>query len=172
MNQPMVSAGVARADITPSPGSVLQGNWGAPPSHTVLRPLEVRAIVFEAGGRRTAMATIDVIGVTRQTTDRIRDLVEMTCPISADGVMVICSHTHCAPATLPCMGLRPSGDWLERIETAVAACIAGAAKTICPVRVGIGSGEVHFNANRRQPFGQGGNAIELAHRRVRARPID
>jgi neutral ceramidase len=168
----MLKAGVARGDITPQPGPVLQGNWGAPPSHSVLRPLEVRAIVLESGSRRAAMATVDVIGVTRQTTDRIRDVVEGTHGIPADHVMVICSHTHCAPATLPCMGLSPSADWIGRIEVEVAACIGRAAHSLCPVTLGLGCGEVRFNESRRPAPTQDGQAIEPADRRTRVLRID
>ena len=45
-----MKSGVATADITPEPGPVLQGHWSSNPSHSVLYPLEVRAIVFEEGG--------------------------------------------------------------------------------------------------------------------------
>src|SRR4051812_49380786 len=111
----MLKAGVSRGDVTPQPGPVLQGNWGAPPSHSVLRPLEVRAIVFKSGHRRAAIATLDVIGVTLQTTRRIRESVERSHGIPSGSVMVVCSHTHCAPPTLPCMGLTASPEWIERI---------------------------------------------------------
>lgn len=171
MNQ-VLKGGVSRGEITPQPGPVLQGNWGAPPSHSVLRALEVRAIVFESGVHRAAMATIDVIGVTRQTTDRIRRLVERNWGIPADCVMVICSHTHCAPATLPCMGLNPSSDWIDRIEAEVAACVGRAAASLCPVRLGLGCGEAHFNQSRRPISSRPDSPIEPVDRRARVLRID
>ena len=92
-----MKSGVATADITPEPGPVLQGHWSSNPSHSVLYPLEVRAIVFEEGETRTAIATLDVIGVAKETTDRIRARVTAACGIPGDHVMLACSHTHSAP---------------------------------------------------------------------------
>ena len=68
----MIRSGVASGDITPEPGPVLQGHWNTNPSHSVLYPLEVRAVVFADGDTQIAIATLDVIGITRATTDRIR----------------------------------------------------------------------------------------------------
>jgi hypothetical protein len=164
-----LEAGVARGDITPQAGAVLQGHWGAPPSHSVLRPLEVRAIVFASGDRRAALATVDAIGVTRETTRRIRALVEEACGIPADEVMVVCSHTHCAPPTLPCMGLRPSAAWVERIEQETAACIARAAARRFAVKLGVGGGEAGFNQSRRPAANLD---REPADQRVRVLRID
>jgi hypothetical protein len=137
----------------------------------VLRPLEVRALVFESGTHRAAMATIDVIGVTRQTTDRIRQLVERSSGIRSDAVMVVCSHTHCAPATLPCMGLSPSADWIERIAREAAACVGRAAASLCRVRLGLGCGAAHINLTRR-PASARHDATTAVDRRVRVLRID
>jgi neutral ceramidase len=138
----------------------------------VLRPLEVRAIVFESAARRVAIATLDVVGVTRETTARIRRVVEQARGIPASGVMVLCSHTHCAPATLPCLGLSPSAEWLERIEGEVAACIERAARGLSPVRLGLGSGEAHFNQSRRPSSTREDDACEPVDRRVRVLRVD
>jgi hypothetical protein len=119
-----------------------------------------------------AIAALDVIGVTRQTTDRIRERVERSLGIPASGVMVVCSHTHSAPATLPCMGLSPSAEWLERIESEVAACIARAARGLSPVTFGLGRGEAHFNQSRRPSSRVDGDIGEPIDRRVRVLRID
>ncbi len=105
----MIRCGVAEADITPSPGPVLQGHWSTNPSHSVLYPLEARAAVFEEEGTRVAIATLDVIGVTGEMTARIRERVEAACGIPADGVMVACSHTHCATGGAAVAGDGASG---------------------------------------------------------------
>lgn len=171
----MIRAGFSTGRITPAPGALLQGNWGAIPSHAVLRPLEVRAIVFESGGQRVAIATVDVIGVTKPTTDRIRARVVRSCGIPGDHVMVVCSHTHCAPATLPCMGVRPSSAWLHRIETHVAACIDRAARTPEPVTLGVGCGTARFNSSRRpaRPSATGRrDHLDPVDRRVRVLRVD
>ena len=165
-----MKSGVAVADITPEPGPVLQGHWSSNPSHSVLYPLEVRAIVFEEGETRTAVATLDVIGVAKETTDRIRARVREACGIPGDHVMVACSHTHSAPATLPSLGMEPPDGWLERIEIATADSIARAAADLRPVRFGVGCGSAHFNICRRPLPGTSGMMLNfggIVDRRVR-----
>ena len=156
-----MKSGVAVADITPEPGPVLQGHWSTNPSHSVLYPLEVRAIVFEEAGVRTAIATLDVIGVRKETTDRIRAQVTEACGIPGDHVMVACSHTHSAPATLPSLGTEPPEGWMATIERETAACIARAAADLKPVRFGLGCGSAHFNICRRPLPGTAGMMLNF-----------
>ena len=144
-----MKSGVSLADITPEPGPVLQGHWSTNPSRSVLYPLEVRAIAFEQGETRTAIATVDAIGVTKETTDRIRSRVESESGIPGDHVMVACSHTHCAPAALPTLGMVPPEGWLEKIEDESVASISRAVQNMKPVKLGLGCGSVHFNISRR-----------------------
>ena len=166
----MIQSGVATGDITPEPGLMLQGHWNTNPSHTVLYPLEVRAIVFAEGDTQIAIATLDVIGVTKATTDQIRAQVAKTCGIPEDGVMIVCSHTHCAPATLPCMSMTPDPKFMDRLVNTTAACIAEAARTLQPATFGLGCGSAHFNINRRPLPGSSSMTLNyggIVDRRVR-----
>ncbi len=166
----MIQSGVAAGDITPEPGLVLQGHWNTNPSHSVLYPLEVRAIVFAEGDTQIAIATLDVIGVTKVTTDRIRAQVASACGILEDRVMVACSHTHCAPATLPCLGMTPDPKFMDRMVDTTVACIAEAAAARQPVTFGLGCGSAHFNINRRPLPGSSGMTLNyggIVDRRVR-----
>jgi neutral ceramidase len=144
-----MKCGVAGAEITPQPGPVLQGHWSTNPSKSVLYPLEIRAIAFEHDGTRTAIVTVDVIGVTKATTDQIRAGVEREHGIVGDHLTVACSHTHCAPGTLPCLGMTPAEDWLKRIVDTAVACVGEALQNIQPVQLAVGCGSVHFNISRR-----------------------
>ena len=166
----MIQSGVAARDITPEPGLVLQGHWNTNPSHAVLYPLEVRAIVFAEGDAQTTIAALDVIGVSKATTDRIRARVAKTCGIPEDGVMIACSHTHCAPATLPSLGMTPDPKFMDRLVEATAECIAEAAHALQPATFGLGCGSAHFNINRRPLPGSSSMMLNyggIVDRRVR-----
>lgn len=164
----MIRSGVASGDITPEPGPVLQGHWNTNPSHSVLYPLEVRAVVFADGDAQIAIATLDVIGITSATTDRIRAKVANIIP--GDNVMVACSHTHCALPTLPCLGMTPDPEYMDRIVETTAACIVEAAANLQPVTLGLGCGSAHFNINRRPLPGASSMTLNyggIVDRRVR-----
>src|SRR3954469_16790323 len=94
-NMPML-AGVAAIDFTPTPGLILQGHLSKNPSHTVLYPLEARALVLRSTEQSLCIITLDVIGVELTTTRRIRDAVQSKIGIPTDKILVVASHTHCA----------------------------------------------------------------------------
>ncbi|MBT3604008.1 MAG: hypothetical protein HN521_13190, partial [Candidatus Latescibacteria bacterium] len=113
--------GVASGDITPEPGMILQGHWSTNASHSVMYPIEVRAVVFDDDGTRSAVMTLDVIGVPLALTQRIR--AALSDHIPAESVMVACSHTHCGPPVLPCLGMTPDANYLQRIVDVSAQCV-------------------------------------------------
>ena len=168
--------GVAGVDITPDPGPVLQGHRNNNRSHSVLFPLEVRAIVFEEGETKIAIASVDAIGVTLDTTDRIRTEIEKKCGIQGGHVMVVCSHTHCAPPTVPYLGsMEANLDFVERIVSATVDSVELANADLQPISFGLGCGSVHFNISRRPIPGQSGMAFNyggLVDRRVRVLRLD
>ena len=144
-----MQCGVAAADFTPEPGPVLQGHSSTNPSHAVLFPLEARASVFEEDGERAAIVSLDVIGVTLETTRRIRRQASEACGISPEGILIACSHTHCAPAALPALGMTPPEGFVESVEAAAVGCVVEAANGLEPVRLAVGCGSAHFNISRR-----------------------
>lgn len=165
--------GVASGDITPEPGMILQGHWSTNPSHSVMYPLEVRAIVFEDDGVRSAIVTLDVIGVTLDLTKQIRKAVSELIP--TESVMVACSHTHCGPPVLPCLGMVPDADYLQRIVDVSANCIKQAVADLQTVTIGLGCGSTDFNISRRPLPGTDSmvaNYGMLVDRRVRVLRID
>jgi hypothetical protein len=165
--------GVASGDITPEPGMILQGHWSTNPSHSVMYPLEVRAVVFDDEGVRSAIVTLDVIGVTLDLTKRIREAVSGL--VSAESVMVACSHTHCGPAVLPCLGMVPDPDYLQRIVDVSAGCVLEAVGSLQDVTIGLGCGATHFNISRRPLPGTNSmmaNYGMLVDRRVRVLRVD
>jgi hypothetical protein len=168
-------AGVSAIDITPPPGLPLQGHWSSRVSRQVLHPLELRAIVLQNDEHSVCLITLDVIGVTLETTNRIRTQIHGQTGIPPDRVMVACSHTHCAPAVLPCLGLTPDPQFMQRLESAAVNAAVAAAKELESVTLGMGCGAAHFNVNRRplpDTTEMAPNHGGLVDRRVRVLRID
>src|SRR5688500_11537009 len=91
-------AGVALADITPPPGTQLAGDVGASrQSRDIQDPLYGRVIVFEAGGRKLCIVSIDVTIVTEPCTIAIRQAAQEQCGLQPEAVMVHATQTHSAP---------------------------------------------------------------------------
>lgn len=167
-------AGVAGADITPKPGPPLVGHGGES-SHGVFAPLEVRVIVFESGRKRAAIISVDVLGLAAETTQRIREEVRKRCGIAPDHLMLVSSHTHCAPAAIWVTEEKPFEPFLRSIITESVRCVTKAAASLRPVRLGLGCGAAYFNINRRPTPGATDmtpNEQELVDHRVRVLTIE
>jgi hypothetical protein len=144
-----MEAAVAAAEFTPEAGMILQGHWSTTPSHGVLYPLEARAIVLREEKTILAIVTLDIVGITRESADVIRTSIEQRCGIAARQIMVVASHTHCGPPTLPSLGGKPSAAVMDRISEAAVRCAAEAAQRLEPVTLGLGAASAHINVNRR-----------------------
>jgi|GEM_PF-1198058 len=153
--------GSAGIDITPEPGHVLQGHLNDNPSTEIIAPLEVRSAVFEQDGTRIALITADVIGVPLDVTHQIRARIDEQCDIPAEHIMIAASHTHCAPATLPSLGMTPDPAYMQRIVDACVNATVKAVEELHDVRFVVATGDVNFTINRR-PIDEHGKVNGMA----------
>lgn len=124
-------AGFATAEITPERATPLSGfaaRGGLAQGR--LDPLEARALVFDAGGRRVTLVALDLIGVPDGLEERVRARLGPDAP----ALIVTATHTHAGPPTLARARLgAPSPDELDRLETIVAATVTRAAAATATV---------------------------------------
>jgi neutral ceramidase len=143
-------AGVAGATITPDRPLYLEGYGGRTgPATGTLDPLEARAIVFEDGGTRAGIVTVDLCGLTATSVQRIRDVAEAACGIPQENVLVTYSHTHSAPLATPYLGAPVDADYLAGLEDTLGRLVAEAARQTRPATLAAGVGAMDFNVNRR-----------------------
>jgi neutral ceramidase len=167
-----MNVGCAGCIITPDRPLLLEGYGGRDrPAEGTLDPLEARAIVFDDGHTEAAILMVDVCGLTRASTRRIRSLVEAACAIRPEHVMVTYSHTHSAPATTPYVNQPPDPSYLAWLEQALAELVTTARGRLQPARLAVGEGQADFNVNRRLRTPEGmvmrANPHGLVDRRVR-----
>ncbi|MBI3972104.1 MAG: neutral/alkaline non-lysosomal ceramidase N-terminal domain-containing protein [Chloroflexi bacterium] len=166
-------AGVAKVCITPPVGT-WQGGYGARtrPCEGVHDDLYARALVFAEGGggagagSRVAIASADLVGLDRDSVQRVRRRVqELTGgpsggrAIAPERVLIVTSHTHGGPSTLDLAraddGSAPSQladpDYLVVAEKAIAGAVAFAARDLRPATLFLGEGSAGFHVNRRLP---------------------
>jgi hypothetical protein len=138
-------AGYGAADITPPSGVDLTGFIAREgPCLGTRDPLEVRALVFEdAGGRRAALATCDLIGLGRHTVARVRRRVAGATGIPEGAQLFACSHTHAGPETgvLTTIGA-PDPTYLAALEARLGDALIAAAARLVPVRLSLGAADV------------------------------
>ena len=95
-----LQAGAARIDITPHLGCDMAGYAGRTEgSRSIADPLYAKAIVLTDDQQKIALVTTDLIGVKSDLVEQVRSKVASETDLSADNIMISCSHTHFGPAT-------------------------------------------------------------------------
>jgi hypothetical protein len=119
--------GFARTDITPRVGVGLYG-FGAflnRKSTAVRAPLYARAMAVSDGQTCAIVVSCDLVGVSGDITERVREKVTAETGVAGQNICVHCTHTHSGPRTKYGIG---QGDtdppYLELLPNRIAAaCI-------------------------------------------------
>lgn len=146
----MISAGVARVDITPPLGLPLTC-WAARKTRASAahEPLVAQALVLDDGaGGQAAIVALDLPHVGRGLTDAVRARVYASTGIPGHAVLLNASHTHSGPP----LGLGGGVVWTSEnpefvhyaavLPEIVAGAVYGAYHAQQPARVASGSGRV------------------------------
>jgi neutral ceramidase len=143
-----LSAGAAKADITPPVGFPMWGYASRKdkPSVGVLDPLYARALVIASGEAKVALVSLDLgRPPTRASTARIREALK------TDGVtelFLVASHTHHGPVLELDTWPTPEKSYTQELEQKLIAVIRRADAAKVPARYGIASAETALNRNR------------------------
>jgi hypothetical protein len=168
MAENTLTAGVARADITPPIGFRMQGIMRRiEPSVGVHMPLAATALVLADDHHKIAVIDCDLIGLDLPLAAEIRQAVADRIGTETSHVTVACTHTHNSPATVrTSLGgphdLAPRPGEIESLDAYVAelvdklaGLVAAADASRQPARTGAGRGEAAVNINREQMMDDG-----------------
>ena len=158
--------GLARVKITPEQPIFMAGYASRDrPFASVHDDLYAKALVLvDEQGTRAALVTSDLIGLTAEIADPIRQRIEKQTGIAASSVLLSSSHTHTGP-TLSLDPMPRDGRTLADTERTVAytkqlqdklvSVVVEAAKEPQPARLSWGVGVVNFVMNRRETTDRG-----------------
>jgi neutral ceramidase len=137
--QAQFRAGVAKADLDPPTGIQMAG-YSVRYSKGTLDPVEARVLTMSDGQRTVAFVTLDLCyPFDPPVMDEIRAAVRPT----VDEVIFHASHTHSGPT------YAAAPEAVKHAIPRVAAAIQSAARSMQPVQIGNGWGQVYLGFNRR-----------------------
>ncbi len=142
-----ISAGVATEIVTPDLGCQLAGfDARKGVAEAVHDDLHATSLVLDDGNTATVLVSIEVLGVSREFADAVRDEISHRTGIPARNVVLSATHTHCAPVTFNHFfnqGQALDQGYLDRLASGIVQSAVRAAGRRRPVTCahGIGSGE-------------------------------
>jgi len=151
-------ARAAHCDVTPRDRPVRLAGYASrqTPVSTVLDNIEVAVLLLESGGRRCLIVSFDLMIVGKELAELIQSRL-VPLGFRPDEVMMLASHTHCAPATdSACARLGTPDpqfvrDATEAVETMVRRMLREQPREIC-LEVFRGNLDHAINRRRYWPF--------------------
>lgn len=90
-------AGAAVADITPPAGYRMSGYFSERLSTGTLDPLRAKALVLKQGKVQAALVCCDLIGLSREVSQKARQRASEKTGIPADHIAIAATHSHTGP---------------------------------------------------------------------------
>ncbi|MFX0102135.1 MAG: neutral/alkaline non-lysosomal ceramidase N-terminal domain-containing protein [Candidatus Hodarchaeota archaeon] len=145
-----MKAGVARRLINPPLGIILMGYDRSKGNTGVHDDLTATALVLEDGGKKVAIITLDMVGLSDFVVNRIRSCL---VPVEA---MLCCSHTHSGPIAhadekSSCL----NREYIDFLIEQIGAAVYEAASNTGPVSITYSNGELDLALNRRREMPDG-----------------
>ncbi|MEL7588810.1 MAG: neutral/alkaline non-lysosomal ceramidase N-terminal domain-containing protein [Prolixibacteraceae bacterium] len=153
-------AGIARARITPKE-PVWMGGYAFRdhPAERKQTDLWTKVLAIEdQSGKRAVLITLDLAGLPKPFSDRIRDSLQRKYSLTRDQVLLNVSHTHSGPVlkgNLPDIYPMDSAQWddvaryTRCLENRIVKLVGKALQSMKPAWLYSGSGVSRFQVNRR-----------------------
>ncbi len=149
----MLRAGASEVDITPPVGMWLIGCQSA--STGVNDPLMARVLCLDIGRETVVLVSLDLCGLSRADGFAIRRAVATACDTAPFRVLLLISHNHSAPFSIPwsMTGRRrfqiEGAQWMNRITLDIAEASRQAMRHMTDARLDYGRAQVQIGMNRR-----------------------
>ena len=151
-------AGTAKIKITPDMPVVLSGYASrTKPFTSADGELWAKALILkDEQGKRVAIITTDLVGITSSVTPAIYDGIQKRTGIRRSEILLTWSHTHSGPRLTLDEGQDPSEDvrnsiaYTQNLQEKLAHVVEVASRSLQPVELSWGSGFASFVMNRRQ----------------------
>src|SRR5690242_15909233 len=122
--------GTGACNITPNVGCQMAGfDARKGVAEGVHDELFSRALVIDDGATKTALVSVELLGIEGRLATRVRADSEKRPGIPAQNVVLAATHTHCGPTTFNhfySQGQALDGEYLDKLANAIAASVEDA----------------------------------------------
>lgn len=143
-------AGIACADITPPVGISLVGFAGRGPSIGIHDGLKAKALVMTDGKSNAALIACDLIGLSAEVVEDIREEISDRVEISPEKISIVSTHTHYGPDAYRNKSADDVMAYQKNLKYKIAGAVFEAFGNMRPAEIGVGWGKSYIGINRRE----------------------
>ena len=158
---PTWKAGFAAEKITPTKAIWMSGYAARtkPAEGTEIDLFTKAAVLEDAAGKKLLLVSLDLVGIDREFSLRIRDRLTKEFGIPRERVVLACSHTHCGPVVglnlrsmyfLSAEQNKLVDEYTTALPAVVEKAVGRAVKNLEPVTLNRAVGSCTFAVNRRE----------------------
>ncbi len=153
-------AGTGRVAITPKQPMWMAGYASrTKPSEGAVHNLWVKTLALEdPAGQRAILVTLDVCGIDRDLSNRVRDALKFRHTLDRDRIVLACSHTHSGPVVgtnlqtmykIDAVQQQRIAEYAEFLAAAIVTASRQAIDRLEESQLAWGTGRCDFAVNRR-----------------------
>ena len=174
-------AGTGRVAITPKKPMWMAGYAArTKPSEGAVHDLWAKTLALEDSvGQRAVLVTLDVCGIDRELSNRVRDTIKSRHGLDRDRVVLACSHTHSGPVVgtnlltmykIDAVQRQRIAEYAEFLVEAIVTASGQAIDRLQESQLAWGTGRCDFAVNRRA--NKEAQVPDLRHRMALQGPVD
>lgn len=147
-------AGAAKTDITPPPGTFINGDFISHYAQWIHDPLYSKALVLQYRDITVAIVVVDICVLPKELVDEIKTLITGATGISKEHILISSTHTHAAGSVASVYLCAADLLYTGKLPALIVNSVVKAMLQLTPARVGFGSIDVPEHVRCRRYFMQ------------------
>ncbi|WP_342645589.1 hypothetical protein [Mucilaginibacter sp. CSA2-8R] len=134
-----LQAGVAKVDITPPLGTLINGDFVTHYATQIHDVLYAKALVFKGGGVTVALCIVDICAMRRELLDAVKAQVYELTDILPPNILISSTHTHASGSVESLLLGAADLPYRQKLPSLIVEAIVKAQQNLVNARVGFGS---------------------------------
>ena len=133
-----IKAGVAKTDITPSLGTLINGDFVSHYAKYIHSFLYTKALVLQQGATTIAICVVDICAMKRDLLDDVKKQVAEQTGIPVQNILISSTHTHASGSVESLLLGAADLSYRQKLPALIANAIVKAYQKLAPAKIGFG----------------------------------
>jgi hypothetical protein len=132
-------AGAAKIDITPTLGTLINGDFVPHYARYIHDPLYAKALVMQKDDIMIAFVVVDICSIKKELVDLIKMEINKQTGITKNNILISATHTHAAGSVTDSLLTPVDFAYRQKISALIVDAVVKAIQNLQPAKVGFGA---------------------------------